>query len=117
VKKNPSSRILALVKKDITRIDPKVISLAAQEGDATAIDVFAEAGKHLGIGLASVVNLLDVRLIIIGGGIARAGKPLFDAVRESVKRHVLKPMAEGLEVLPAKLGNSAGILGAAALVL
>jgi glucokinase len=117
VKNNPGSRILALVKNDITQIDPKVISLAAEEGDTTAIDIFAEAGKHLGIGLASVVNLLDVRLIIIGGGVAHAGKPLFDAVRESVKHHVLKPMAEGLEVLPAKLGNSAGILGAAALVL
>jgi glucokinase len=117
VRDNPGSEILTLVKNDTTRIDPKIISLAAQKGDATATEIFAEAGTYLGVGLASVVNLLDVRLIIIGGGIARAGKPLFDAVRESVKRHVLKPMAEGLEVLPAKLGNSAGILGAAALIL
>jgi len=114
---NPKSKILQLVKNDPTRIDPKIVSLAAQEGDATALDVLSETGKYLGIGLASVVNLLDVRLIIIGGGIARAGRPLFDAVKESVKNHVLKPMTDGLEVLPAKLGNAAGILGAAALVL
>lgn len=117
VKSNPTSKILALVKSDTARIDPKIISLAAQEGDTTALDIFAEAGMYLGIGLASLVNLLDVRLAIIGGGIARAGKPLFDAVRESVKRHVLKSISGNLEVVPAKLGNSAGILGAAALVL
>ncbi|MEK6570488.1 MAG: ROK family protein, partial [Bacteroidota bacterium] len=78
--------------------------------------IIEDTGTYLGVGLANVVNLLDVRIIIIGGGIARAGKPLFDAVEESVKKHVLRPMSEGLEVLPAKLGNQAGILGAAALV-
>lgn len=117
VRTNPKSKILQLAENDPTRIDPKIVSLAAQEGDATALDVLSETGKYLGIGLANVVNLLDVRLIIIGGGIAHAGKPLFDAVKESVNKHVLKPMTEGLEVLPAKLGNAAGILGAAALVL
>lgn len=116
VKGKRNSKILALVKGDTTRIDPKIVSLAAQKGDPIAIEVLAETGKYLGIGLANVVNLLDVRLVIIGGGIARAGKPLFKSVRESVKKHVLKPLSEGLEVLPAKLGNSAGILGAAALV-
>jgi glucokinase len=117
LKNNPTSKILALVKSDIARIDPKIISLAAQEGDPTALDVLAETGMYLGIGLASLVNLLDVRLVIIGGGIARAGKPLFDAVKESVRHRVLKSISDNVEVLPAKLGNSAGILGAAALVL
>jgi glucokinase len=116
VKRNRDSIILSLAGNDTTRIDPKVVSLAAKRGDATAVKILAETGRYLGIGLASVVNLLDVRLIIIGGGIARAGKPLFDAVKESVRAHVLTPMREGLEVLPARLGNSAGILGAAALV-
>jgi glucokinase len=117
VKRNRKSKILSLVGNNARDIDPKIISLAAQAGDATARDILAETGKYLGIGLATVVNLLDVRLIIIGGGIARAGKPLFDPIKESVRQHVLTPMRDGLEVLPAKLGNSAGILGAAALVL
>lgn len=117
VKRNRRSKILSLAGNDTRRIDPKIISLAARAGDATALDILAETGRYLGIGLATVVNLLDVRVIIIGGGIARAGKPLFNPIKESVRRHVLTPMKDGLEVLPAKLGNSAGILGAAALVL
>ena len=116
VQRNPESKILKLVEGDVTRINPKIVSLAAQEGDSTALGIIEDTGTYLGVGLANVVNLLDVRIIIIGGGIARAGKPLFDAVEESVKKHVLRPMSEGLEVLPAKLGNQAGILGAAALV-
>jgi glucokinase len=117
VKRNRKSKILSLVGNNTRDIDPKIISLAAQAGDSTALDILAETGRYLGIGLATVVNLLDVRLIIIGGGIARAGKPLFDPIKESVRQHVLTPMRDGLEVVPAKLGNSAGILGAAALVL
>jgi glucokinase len=117
LKGNRKSKILSLAGNKTRHIDPKIISLAAKVGDATALDILAETGRYLGIGLATVVNLLDVRLIIIGGGIARAGKPLFDPIKESVRQHVLTPMREGLKVLPAKLGNSAGILGAAALVL
>jgi len=117
VQSHPESKILRLAENDMSKIDPKIVSLAAQQGDGTALDILQETGTYLGVGLASVVNLLDLRIIIIGGAIAGAGKPLFDAVRESVKAHVLKPMTEGLEVLPAKLGNKAGILGAAALVL
>ncbi|MGA9365061.1 MAG: ROK family protein [Bacteroidota bacterium] len=117
LKRNRKSKILSLAGNNTKHIDPKIISLAAKAGDATALDILAETGRYLGIGLATVVNLLDVRLIIIGGGIARAGKPLFDPIKESVRKHVLTPMRDGLEVLPAKLGNSAGILGAAALVL
>ncbi len=117
VRSHPESKILQLAENDFSKIDPKIISLASQSGDKIALDVLKETGKYLGIALASVINLLDLRIIIIGGGVAGAGRPLFDAVKESVKQHVLKPMSEGVEVLPAKLGNSAGILGAAALVL
>lgn len=114
---NPKSKILDLAGNDFSKVDPRIVSLAAHAGDATALEVLKETGTYLGIGLASVVNLLDLRIMIIGGAIAGAGKPLLDAVKESVKAHVLKPMTEGLEVLPARLGNKAGILGAAALVL
>lgn len=116
VKVASESKILEYADRDLTKISPRFISLAAEQGDPTALEVLSETGTYLGIGLASVVNLLDVRIIIVGGGIAGAGKPLFHATEESVKQHVLKPMSENVKVLPAQLGNSAGILGAAALV-
>jgi glucokinase len=63
------------------------------------------------------MNIMDLRISIIGGGISAAGDFVIGAIRDSVVRHVLKPLRKDIQVLPAQLGNNAGILGAAGLVL
>lgn len=117
LRKHPRSKILKLVGGDLSKVEPKYISRAAHQGDALAREIFTEAGTLLGVALGAVMNVVDLRVIIIGGGLSAAGNFVFDAVRSSVQAHVLKPLRNEIEVLPAKLGNSAGILGAAGLVL
>ncbi|MDE3058452.1 MAG: ROK family protein [Bacteroidota bacterium] len=114
---NPRSKILEFCGGDLSTIEPLHISQAADAGDALAQDILVKAGKHLGIAIAAVMHTLDFRVSIIGGGISAAGKYVFDAVTESVKSHVLAPMRKDILVVPAVLRNSAGILGAAGLVL
>jgi glucokinase len=114
---HPESRILKLVDGDFSRIEPVYISQAAHEGDEVARAILVEAGQILGIGLASVMNILDLRVSIIGGGISAAGDFVMNAVQKSVAQHVLKPLRNDIQVLPARLGNNAGILGAAGLVM
>jgi len=117
LKNTPTSLILNLVGGDVSKVEPKYISEAALKGDALAREIFTEAGTLLGVALGSVLNTIDMRVVIIGGGISAAGDFVFAAVKKSVQSHVMKPMREDITVLPAKLGNSAGILGAAGLVL
>ena len=117
LKHHPRSAILKLVGGDVSKVEPKYISQAALKGDKLAREIFTEAGTLLGVALGSVLNTVDVRVIIIGGGISAAGDFVFTAIKKSVQSHVMKPMREDITVLPAKLGNSAGILGAAGLVL
>jgi len=114
---HPESRILKLVNGDFSRIEPVYISQAAHEGDEVARAILVEAGQLLGIGLASVMNIMDLRVSIIGGGISAAGDFVMNAVQKSVVQHVLKPLRNDIRVLPARLGNNAGILGAAGLVM
>jgi len=114
---HPESKILQLVGGDLSRIEPVYISQAANAGDAVARDILMEAGELLGIGLAGVMNIMDLRVSIIGGGISAAGDFVMNAVQESVIRHVLKPLRKEIRVLPARLGNNAGLLGAAGLVM
>jgi glucokinase len=114
---HPESRILQLVGGDFSKIEPVYISQAAHEGDSVAREMLIEAGELLGVGLASVMNIMDLRVSIIGGGISAAGDFVMQAVQESVIRHVLKPLRNEIRVLPAKLGNNAGLLGAAGLVM
>lgn len=89
----------------------------ARAGDAVAGAAFARAGRAVGIALASVVHLLDVRLVSVGGGVASAGPLLFGPLREAFARHCRLSYAEGARVVPAALGQDAGLVGAAALVL
>ncbi|HCA80535.1 MAG TPA: ROK family protein [Bacteroidetes bacterium] len=117
LQKHPESRIIQLVGGDLSKIEPVYISQAALDGDTVAREILVEAGQLLGVGLASVMNIMDLRVSIIGGGISAAGDFVMQSVQDSVVRHVLKPLKSEIRVLPAKLGNNAGLLGAAGLVM
>jgi glucokinase len=114
---HPDSKILQLVGGDFSKIEPVYISQAANEGDPLAREILLEAGQLLGVALAGVMNIMDLRVSIIGGGISAAGDFVMQAVQDSVVRHVLKPLRKDIRVLAAKLGNEAGLLGAAGLVM
>ena len=73
-------------------------------------------GEYIGIGLASVVNLLNPEKIIIGGGVAGAGDILFTPLKETLKKRSMKIAGDTVEVVPAQLGNTAGVIGASLLI-
>ena len=117
LKANPESKIWRLVGGDAAKIEPYFISQAAHDGDPVATAILLEAGELLGTALAGVMNVMDLRVSIIGGGLSASGDFVMSAIQDSVVRHVLKPLRKESRVLPAQLGNNAGILGAAGLVL
>ena len=88
----------------------------ARAGDEEAIEVFAIVGRHLGVGITNLVNIFNPEVVVIGGGVAAAGEALLAPAREEYERRVLKATA-GARIVAAELGNDAGVLGAAALVL
>jgi len=105
-----------LINNDLSQVSPRNVQLAAETGDAFAKSVIAELGVHLGSAFASLCNVLDISVFIIGGGIAGFGKPLFDSIKKTIARRVMAPIRPRVRVLPAKLKNDAGIKGASALV-
>jgi glucokinase len=116
MKEGTRSIIERLVDGNLDRIEPAIISDAAQQDDRTAIEILEEAGELLGYALASVINVLDIRTVIIGGGISAAPKFVFDAIHTSVVERVLQPHRATVRILRSTLGNTAGIIGAASLV-
>ena len=117
LKTQPESMIAQLVGGDFTKLEPMYIAQAAQQGDRLAREMLAEAATLLGVAIAGVMNTMDLRVSIIGGGISAAGGFVLQAVEESVNSRVLTPLRRDIKVLQAQLGNNAGILGAAGLVL
>ncbi len=91
------------------------ISEMAMEGDPDAIKLFEWVGTTLGVALAGVINLLNPDTIVVGGGTASAGPMLFDPLREEIARRAFKVYQTKLRIVPATLGNWAGVVGAGGL--
>ena len=94
---------------------PLVTELAG-EGDPAAVEVLADTGRRLGVGLASLANALSPEVIVIGGGAAAAGELLLEPARAELKRRALGPNRD-VRVVAAHFGDEAGMLGAALLAL
>lgn len=94
----------------------KAVLDAAREGDPLALAVAREAGRWLGLALSYVAAVTDPEIILLGGGVARAGEVLLKPVREQYRASVFHGAAE-TEFALAALGNDAGMYGAAKLAL
>ncbi len=93
------------------------IAAAARNGDALSVRLMRDAAQALGRGIASAANLFDLDRVVIGGGVTGAGELLFGPLRQELKRRATLAFVRDLEVRPAALGPTSGIVGAAALVL
>lgn len=117
IRKGEKTIIKNLVKGKLSEITPETIDEAARKGDRFAKSVWMDAGEKVGIGLAGVVNLLNVEKIVIGGGVAEAGRALFDTIRKTISERAMQLPAKTVKVVKARLGYDAGVIGAATLVL
>ena len=105
----------ALIDAEGAGLNPRHCAEQAAALDATAVALFAEAGRRLGQAVASLVNVLAPDRVIIGGGVAQAGDLFLVPCRELVARHVMSEVGRGTPVVAAELGPYAAAMGAAAL--
>lgn len=92
------------------------VAAAARAGDPGAAAVWDETVEALACGLTSIVNLFEPELVVIGGGVSRAGEQLLAPVRERVRASAMVPAGRAAEIVPAALGDRVGVVGAAAIV-
>ena len=92
------------------------LAALAANGDALALKAFARAGHALGVGIAAAASVLDTSVVTVGGGISQVSS-LWPSLWASVAQHARLSFLAGLRVMPAVLGQTAGLVGAAALVV
>src|SRR5262249_44086705 len=88
---------------------------AAINGDAIALDVFKETGEYLGIALSNLINLLNLELIIVGGGVMASGDLLLAVARETARHYAFPSSFQDCRIETSKLWPDAGVIGAAML--
>ncbi|MCX5700273.1 MAG: ROK family protein [Candidatus Omnitrophica bacterium] len=110
-------RIINQAKKVFKRtITLEELSALAAKHNQKALSVWHNVGAHLGFALAGVINLLNLDAIVLGGGVANAGSPLFDSIKETLRKQAMSVQFKRVRIIKAKLGNEAGLIGAAIMV-
>jgi len=111
------SSLLELVAGKLEDITAEEIGVAARGGDSLALDIITEAATYLGVGMVNLVNIFNPEMIVVGGGVAKLGELLLEPARRVVKERAFPVSAQAVRIVPARLGDEAGVYGAAVFAL
>ncbi len=108
------SMLVEMVNGRLEDLTAAIVYECAVEGDAYAGEVMKDTAKFLGAGVANLLNILNPEMVVIAGGVTRAGDVLFVPLRAEVRRRAFKTAQECCQIVPATLPGTAGVVGAAA---
>ncbi|MCC9077143.1 ROK family protein [Litorilinea aerophila] len=111
------SFLRALTGDHPERLTASTVFMAAEAGDPIAQQVVLETAQYLGLAIANLINLFNPQLIVIGGPVGQEGRILLDPLRAEVQRRAMAYPLSALEIVMSNLGQYAGAIGAAVLVL
>jgi len=117
ISQGEKSCLIEMVEGEIENITAEKVSLAAKDGDSLASEVITTAAHYLGIGIVNLVNIFNPEIVVIGGGMSRMGDLLLEPVRQFVKESSFQFLTQAVRIVPAQLGNDAGVFGAAVFAL
>ena len=117
VEEGKGTKIVDLANGKIEEITLETVIAAAESGDRLAIDLIESAGINLGTRIAYLINLFNPEVVVIGGGIEKAGEVILGPIRRTVRKLAFEEPANKVRIIPSALGEDAVALGAASLVL
>jgi N-acetylglucosamine repressor len=91
-------------------LDARAVADAARAGDAVAQRILGNVGSYIGMGISTLVNLLDPEMVVLGGGVMSGADYIIEAARESMNKHTLR--GGGVRIVPGALGDRVGLVGA-----
>jgi glucokinase-like ROK family protein len=98
----------------IDKITSREVALAAQRGDLVSQQILARAGAHLGTAVASLINLLNPGMVIVGGSVSQIGDLFLEPIRKTVRERSLQAGAQNVRITAAMLGQRSSLMGAVA---
>lgn len=109
-----TGRETSLVRETPTAAE---IADAARAGDSLAREIFLDAADAIGTGVANAINLFNPDVVVLGGGVSKTGRLLFDTVEDVAARRALPAARRAARIVPAELGEDVGLIGALAVGL
>lgn len=109
-----ASSLLPELAGDLQHITAETVFEAVVQGDPYATEVITDTAKFLGVGLANLINILNPEILVISGGVTRAGDHLFEPLRKEIRRRAFRVAEQACKIVPSELQGMAGVIGAVA---
>lgn len=113
---NGKRSLLQEILQEKGKLEAKDIAWAAEKGDELSLEILDRVGFYLGLTLGNYAVVMNPEKVVIGGGVSKAGEVLFKPIRSYYKKYALAHLTGQIGIVPATLGNDAGVIGAAWLV-
>jgi glucokinase len=114
IREDTASMLPAMVDGQLDKITAEIVYDAAKKGDGLANEIVRDTARYLGAGIATLLNVVNPDVVVIAGGVTRAGEALFAPLRTEVRRRAFSPAVEACRIVPAELPGTAGVVGAVA---
>ena len=103
-----------MVNGNLDAVSAQIVYEAANLGDALALELVKDTARFLGTGVANLLNVFNPDVVVIAGGVTKAGERLFEPLRAEVRRRAFRPAVEACRIVPGALPGTAGVVGAVA---
>ena len=113
ISRGVKTSILECAEGNIENVTAQVIHRAAERGDKVAKELIAQTGYYVGVGLASLINIFNPELIVIGGGLSNIGDMLLEPAFKTAEKRAYKEAFHAVRFASAELGGNSGVIGAA----
>ena len=114
VREETASLLPSLVGGRLESFTAETVYRAAQQGDAVASEIVRDTARYLGTGIANLLNILNVDVVVVAGGVTAAGDALFVPMQAEVRRRAFRPAVDATRIVPGTLPGTAGVVGAVA---
>jgi glucokinase len=114
VREDTTSSLPSMVDNQLDRITAETVYDAAKRGDALANEIVRDTARYLGAGIATLLNVINPDVVVIAGGVTRAGEALMGPLRAEVRRRAFNPAVKAARIVLAELPGTAGVVGAVA---
>jgi glucokinase len=115
IRQHPENSLFQNFHKNFDELEPVDLYHAAESDNEIAIDILRQAGEKLGYAIVNYIHILDIRKIVVSGGVAKAGHWILEPARKTAEKYLMPPFIEDFDIIYESLGNDAALLGAASL--
>ncbi len=117
IQRGIGTKMVALSGGDVGGVTRQVVIEAARQNDEIALDIVKNVAANLGIRVAYLVNIFDPEVVVMGGGIEKAGELVMGPIKREIKKFTVNRQSERVKVIPSALGENAVSMGAASLAI